>query len=418
MLRKLLKYMIREGAMAFEDAAGRRFVFGDGSPPVCTVKLHRRSLEWSLLLNPPLKLGEAYMEGTLTFSDGGVADFIELLARNYQHLERHWLVRLSFLLARQARWLKQHNPVGKARRNVAHHYDLSRRLYDLFLDQDRQYSCAYFAEAHDDLERAQLDKKRHIAAKLRLDRPDLSVLDIGSGWGGLGLYIAQAAEARLTGVTLSEEQHKLSRERVAAAGLEGRVDFRLQDYRHVPETFDRIVSVGMFEHVGKKNYPEFFAKLRGLLKPDGVALLHTIARFNEPGPINPFIRKYIFPGADVPTLSEMLPPIEEAGLLVTDVEVLRLHYAETLRLWRERFERHRAEIAALYDERFCRMWEVYLVGCEMGFRHQGLMNVQVQLVRDQNALPLTRDYMLDWERAQAARESKAKRPAARQQAAE
>jgi len=418
MLRRLLKHMIREGALAFEDAGGRRFVFGDGSPPVCTLKLHRRSLEWSLLSIPPLKLGEAYMAGTLSFADGDLAAFVELLARNYGHLERNWLVRIGFGLARHARWLKQHNPVGKAQRNVAHHYDLSRRLYDLFLDADRQYSCAYFTELHDDLERAQLDKKRHLAAKLKLDRPDLAVLDIGSGWGGLGLYIAQAAGARLTGVTLSEEQHKLSRERVAAAGMEGRVDFRLQDYRHVTERFDRIVSVGMFEHVGKKNYPEFFAKLRALLQDDGVALLHTIARFNEPGPINPFIRKYIFPGADVPTLSEMLPVIEEAGLLVTDVEVLRLHYAETLRLWRQRFEQHRAEIAQLYDERFCRMWEVYLVGCEMGFRHQGLMNVQVQLVRDQNALPLTRDYMLDWERAQAAKEAKAKRSAARQQAAE
>ncbi len=417
MLRSLFKHMIRDGSLTFEDSRGRCFTYGDGSPPRCRIKLHRRALEWTLLLNPPLRMGEAFMDGTLTFEEGSLADFTELLARNYHNLERHWAVRVGFLLARQARWLKQHNPVGKAQRNVAHHYDLSRRLYDLFLDNDRQYSCAYFTEPHDDLERAQHDKKRHAASKLNLDRDGLEVLDIGSGWGGLGLYIADVAEARVTGVTLSEEQHKLSCERVAARGLEGRVDFRLQDYRHVTERFDRIVSVGMFEHVGKKNYPEFFNKLRDLLKDDGVAMIHTIARFNEPGPINPFIRKYIFPGADVPTLSEMLPVIERSGLLVTDVEVLRLHYAETLRLWRERFEAQRAEIAKLYDERFCRMWEVYLVGCEMGFRYQGLMNVQVQLVRDQKALPLTRDYMQDWERAQIAREAR-KRPAARQQAAE
>ncbi len=405
MLRSLFKYMIREGALVFEDARGRRFTYGDGSPPSVRVKLHRRSLEWTLLLNPPLRMGEAFMDGTLTLEEGDLAAFIELIARNYGNLERHWLVRLGFVMARQARWLKQHNPVGKAQRNVAHHYDLSRRLYDLFLDNDRQYSCAYFTEAHDDLERAQHDKKRHAASKINLDRPGLSVLDIGSGWGGLGLYIAKVADARVTGVTLSEEQHKLSRERVTAAGLDGRVDFRLQDYRHVTERFDRVISIGMFEHVGKKNYAEFFGKLRDLLKDDGVAMVHTIARFNEPGPINPFIRKYIFPGADVPTLSEMTPVIEEAGLLITDVEVLRLHYAETLRLWRQRFTENRAEIAKLYDERFCRMWEVYLVGCEMGFRHQGLMNVQVQMVRRQEALPLTRDHMLDWERAQAAKET-------------
>lgn len=412
MIKSLLKFMIREGSLAVEDAAGKVIVVGDGSEPACRIKIHQRSLEWKLILNPPVKMAEAYMDGTFTIEQGDIGAFTEVVARNYTHLENHWMVRLAFRLQRQARWFKQYNPIGKAQKNVAHHYDLSGRLYDLFLDRDRQYSCAYFEEAHDDLERAQHDKKRHIAAKLLLDKPDLEVLDIGSGWGGMGLYLASVASARVTGVTLSQEQHKLSRERAEKAGLAERCDFRLQDYRTLTESFDRIVSVGMFEHVGKKNYEEFFSKLRDLMREDGICLLHTIARFNEPGPINPFIRKYIFPGADLPTLSEMLPVIEEQGLLVTDIEVLRLHYAETLRIWRERFNKNRAAIAELYDERFCRMWELYLVGCEMGFRHQGLMVVQVQLTRKQQSVPLTRDYMFEWERAQAERDSEDRQQAA------
>ncbi len=412
MMKRLLKAMIKEGALAIEDAGGAVTIVGDGSEPVCRIKLHKRSLEWSLLINPPLRVSEAFMEGELTIEEGDIGEFCEVVARNYEHLERHWLVRLAFGLQRHTRWLKQYNPIGKAKKNVAHHYDLSGRLYDLFLDRDRQYSCAYFVDEHDDIERAQLDKKRHIAAKLLLDKPELRLLDIGSGWGGLGMYLASVADARVTGVTLSEEQHKLSRERAEKAGLAGRCDFRLQDYRTLTERFERIVSVGMFEHVGKKNYREFFDKVRALVSEDGVCLLHTIARFNEPGPINPFIRKYIFPGADIPTLSEMLPVIEDSGLFVTDIEILRLHYAETLKVWRQRFNANRAAVAELYDERFCRMWELYLVGCEMGFRHQGLMVVQVQMTRRQDALPLTRDYMVDWERAQAAREAQGQQQAA------
>lgn len=412
MIKSLLNFMIRDGALEIEDAAGKVFVVGDGSEPKVRIKIHKRALEWTLLLNPPVKMAEAYMDGSFTIEKGDIAGFTEVVAKNYSHLEAHWMVKLAFRLQRQARWFKQYNPIGKAQKNVAHHYDLSGRLYDLFLDRDRQYSCAYFEEAHDDLERAQHDKKRHIAAKLLLKKPDLNILDIGSGWGGMGLYLASVASARVTGVTLSQEQHKLSRERAEKAGLADRVDFRLQDYRTLTERFDRIVSVGMFEHVGKKNYEEFFGKLRGLMNEDGVCLLHTIARFNEPGPINPFIRKYIFPGADLPTLSEMLPVIEENGLLVTDIEILRLHYAETLRIWRERFNKNRKEIAELYDERFCRMWELYLVGCEMGFRHQGLMVVQVQLTRRQESVPLTRDYMFEWEREQAARDGDRRQEAA------
>jgi len=296
--------------------------------------------------------------------------------------------------------VKQKNPVRRAKANVAHHYDLSSRLYDLFLDADRQYSCAYFRSPQDSLEQAQESKKRHLASKLLLDRPGLKVLDIGSGWGGLANYLAERADCQVTGVTLSVEQHKASVERARKRGLSHKVRFHLKDFREVEQKYDRIISVGMFEHVGKKDYRKFFTKVRDLLEDDGVCLLHSIGRFDEPGPINPFIRKYIFPGADLATLSEVLQPIEEAGLFVTDIEILRLHYAETLRHWTERFRAHREEIAALYDERFCRMWELYLVGCEIAFRLQHLMVFQIQLSRRLETLPLTRDYMYEVDHGQ------------------
>jgi cyclopropane-fatty-acyl-phospholipid synthase len=276
---------------------------------------------------------------------------------------------------------------------------LSGQLYDLFLDRDRQYSCAYFTSPGDSLETAQENKKRHIAAKLLLDRPGLNILDIGSGWGGMALYLAAEASADVIGVTLSVEQHKVSEARAEAAGLTDQVRFQLCDYRQVTGCYDRIVSVGMFEHVGKKNYGEFFAKLNGLLADEGVALLHAIGFSDAPGPINPFIRKYIFPGADLASLSEVFAAAERSGMIVTDVEILRLHYADTLRHWRKRFMANWQHIAALYDERFCRMWEFYLVTCEIGFRFRSMMVFQVQLAKQSNAVPMTRDYMVDWERA-------------------
>jgi cyclopropane-fatty-acyl-phospholipid synthase len=277
---------------------------------------------------------------------------------------------------------------------VAHHYDLSEELYRLFLDDDMQYSCAYFREPGMSLERAQLEKKRLLTAKLYIDRPGLKVLDIGSGWGGLGLHLAREANCDVTGVTLCVEQHRVSQDRARAAGLDKHISFDLRDYREVQGSFDRIVSVGMFEHVGKGNYPEFFDKVRDLLTDDGVCVLHTIGRSNEPGPVNPFVRKYIFPGGDLPCLSEVLPIVERTGLLVTDIEVLRLHYAETIRHWRRRFDANRARIRDLYDERFCRMWEIYLIGAELSFIHQNLVVFQIQLAKRPDAVPLTRDYMV------------------------
>ncbi|MPZ10057.1 MAG: methyltransferase domain-containing protein [Kiloniellaceae bacterium] len=397
LFQKLLQKVIQQGSLRLIDARGKIHDCGDGTGRRCTMRLHNRLLEYKLILNPPLYLGEAYMNGEATLEEGSLRDFLALLARNYHHLENNRLVRFAFALGRHTRRLKQYNPIGKAQKNVAHHYDLSGQLYDLFLDTDRQYSCAYFRSGEESLEQAQADKKKHLAAKLLFDRPGLKLLDIGSGWGGLGLYLAQAGDCEVTGVTLSTEQHKVSQERARKAGLDERVQFHLRDYREDNNKYDRIVSVGMFEHVGKKNYPEFFRKVSELLDEDGVFVLHSIGRVNEPGPVNPFIRKYIFPGTDVPTLGEVLPVIEDAMLVVTDVEVLRLHYAETLRIWEERFQANRAKIAELYDERFCRMWEAYLVGCEMGFRYQGLMVFQIQITKKIDAVPITRDYIHDWE---------------------
>jgi cyclopropane-fatty-acyl-phospholipid synthase len=339
------------------------------------------------------------MDGLLTIEEGTLYDFLEVAARNYGNLQRSALYKLINTVARR---LKQYNPVHRARRNVAHHYDLSDQLYDLFLDRDRQYSCAYFTAESDSLEAAQENKKRHIASKLLLDRQRLKVLDIGSGWGGLGLYLAQEAGADVTGVTLSTEQHKVSQARAADAGLAERVRFHLRDYREEQGRYDRIVSVGMFEHVGVPHYREFFQKLKNLLADDGVALLHSIGSMGPPGGTNPWLQKYIFPGGYTPALSEVMEAVQAAGLWVTDIEILRLHYAETLRAWRQRFAANRERVRALYDERFCRMWDFYLTGCELSFRYGDQMVFQMQLAKEQHAVPLTRDYMVDWERAHLA----------------
>jgi len=408
LLPGLLKQMIRQGSLTLVHADGRRSTFGDGGEPKAAIRLRDARLERRLAVNPALRVPEAYMEGELTLEEGTeLRVLLDLIARNWAALERQPLYRAVNTLLRQGRRLKQFNPVGKAQRNVAHHYDLSGVLYDHFLDPDRQYSCAYFRDPSVSLEQAQYDKKRHLASKLYLETPGLKTLDIGSGWGGMGLYLARETGCDVTGVTLSVEQHKLSQERAAKEGLGERCRFKLQDYRDESGPYDRIVSVGMFEHVGKRNYDEFFAKIYDLLADDGVCVLHSIGRFDEPSPINPFVRKYIFPGADVPTLSEVTASVERSGLFSTDIEILRIHYAETLRHWYERFQENRERVAELYDERFCRMWEMYLAGCEMGFRHQGLMVFQLQLTKKLETLPLTRDYMVDWERENPGRHARA-----------
>jgi cyclopropane-fatty-acyl-phospholipid synthase len=401
LLAKILQSLLHTGTLTIVDAGGRSHrVTGARQGPEVTIRAHDRLTPWRLVVNPRLAIGESYMNGTLTVDDGRLYDFLDLLGYNMAALERSrwmsWQFRLQWLL----RWLQQRNPVGRAQRNVAHHYDLNGALYDLFLDRDRQYSCAYFETPDASLEVAQAAKKRHILAKLRVE-PHHKVLDIGSGWGGLGLYIAREAEADVTGVTLSSEQHAVSTQRAASEGLAGRVRFKLQDYRLETQRYDRIVSVGMFEHVGARHYDEYFAKVRELLADDGIMLLHSIGRMEPPGGTNSWIRKYIFPGGYTPALSEVLAAIERAGLWVTDIEILRLHYAQTLRHWRQRFMANREEVKRLagLDDRFCRMWEFYLAGCEMSFRHMNQMVFQLQLAKRVDTVPLTRDYMYEAERA-------------------
>src|SRR5437764_5694454 len=343
LLASALPRFIRIGRLSLIDAAGKTHVF-EGSPgPSASVRLHDPSLHWKFLLSPRFYVPDAYMNGGLTIEEGSLYDFLDILTLNEEGSPGGRLMRLGDIAGRVLRSIHQYNPVHRARRNVEHHYDLSDQLYELFLDRDRQYSCAYFQSPEDDLETAQANKKRHIAAKL-LIRPGQRVLDIGSGWGGLALYLASECGAEVTGLTLSVEQHKAAVRRAAAAGLSERVRFHLRDYREETGHYDRIVSVGMFEHVGLNHYPAYFAKLKELLVPDGVALLHSIGRMDGPGTTNPWLRKYIFPGGYSPALSEVVPVAERTRLWITDIEILRLHYADTLRLWRGRFERNRERI--------------------------------------------------------------------------
>ncbi|HEY3636595.1 MAG TPA: cyclopropane-fatty-acyl-phospholipid synthase family protein [Rhizomicrobium sp.] len=397
MLQRLFASIVKTGTLILLTADGRRMSFGTGAPEV-VMRLHDRKAYRELGLNPELKLGELYMDGRLSVENGDIADLLDLLMSNLAQVPATRLMNILRYFRRATRRIAQHNRPRRSRSNVAHHYDLSGRLYDIFLERDRQYSCAYFSAPGETLEDAQIGKKRHIAAKLFLDRPGLNVLDIGSGWGGLALDLARDCDANVLGVTLSEEQIAVAQKRAQTANLAERCRFELIDYRALGGTFDRIVSVGMFEHVGVPHYPAFFDKMRTLLNDDGVAVLHTIGRSDGPGFTNPWIAKYIFPGGYTPALSEVVPVIERAGLIVTDVEILRLHYAETLKEWRRRFRAQWNTAAELYDERFCRMWDFYLASAEMGFRREGLVVFQIQIARKIDALPITRDYMFETER--------------------
>jgi cyclopropane-fatty-acyl-phospholipid synthase len=400
LLASLLRRLVRVGRLTLIDAGGAVHRFGDGdeNASAVTIRVHDPSLHWRLALRPELVAGEAYMDGTLTVEDGSIYDFLDLIGRNVARSGKTSVRVPTSKLRRLLRRVRQFNPVARAERNVAHHYDLTGTLYELFLDSDRQYSCAYFSRPDDSLETAQERKKRHIAAKLRL-RPGMRVLDIGCGWGGLALYLAEHCGADVTGITLSREQLDVATERAAERGLSDRVRFELRDYRALTGTYDRIVSVGMFEHVGVNHYRTYFRTVNDRLADDGIALVHTIGRCEPPGGTNPWLQKYIFPGGYTPALSEVVAAIERAPLYTTDVEILRLHYAETLRHWRARFLHNRPAIAGIYDERFCRMWEFYLAACEISFRYLRLVVFQIQLTRSQEALPIIRDYMVDDERA-------------------
>ena len=384
-----LRRFVRRGSFTVTTAGGRTCTFGDGTGPPLAIRFTTVRAQRAVLFDPELKLGEAYMDGTIVVEQGSIADLLGLLLSQGHHWPRNWAVlRLLRYLFRR---LQQLNLRSRARSNVAHHYDLDGRLYALFLDADQQYSCAYFENSDQSLDDAQLAKRRHLAAKLRVGR-GTTVLDIGSGWGGLALYIAEIAGAQVTGITLSKEQYNRSRSRALERGQRD-VKFELLDYRDIAGRFDRIVSVGMFEHVGVGFYDAFFGQCAKLLADDGIALLHTIGRSDPPSVTNPWIAKYIFPGGYIPALSEVLPVIERAGLIVTDVEVLQLHYAETLKSWRERFLAHRDEVLRLYDQRFLRMWEFYLACSEMAFRRGNMVVFQIQMAKQKGAIPVTRDYV-------------------------
>ena len=393
--------IIKSGDLTIAFADGSNLKFGDGTGKPVTLRFKTDAVIRDIALDPNLKLGEAYMNGDIEFPSSDVYDFLELAFRNareHRYTLSNWqkfLQQARHLATAVGSW----NTLSKSRSNVQKHYDLSGELYDLFLDPDRQYSCAYFQDPSDDLEQAQLAKKRHIASKLIMDRENLKVLDIGSGWGGMALHLARQFNANVMGVTLSDEQHAVSTQRAREDGFAGQVEFRLQDYRQLDSKFDRIVSVGMFEHVGRKHYRTYFDKCSAMLERDGVMLLHTIGQSEPPTPTNPFIKKYIFPGGYIPSLSDVIAPIERSGLIVTDIEVLRLHYAETLKAWRASFIEHWDKAAELYDEAFCRMWDFYLASSEVAFRWQDLVVFQIQLAHDPRAVPLTRDYMSDGEKA-------------------
>ena len=392
MLDQLLRHLVKNGNMRVKLPDGRQETYGDGSGSTVSVVIHDQKTVRRLIMNPELAVGEAYMDGDLTIEGDDLRGFIAIMLANKNDHGMVWWLRPLEFLRKSFRWIWQFNPATRAKRNVAHHYDLSGELYDLFLDKDRQYSCAYFRSPDDTLEQAQENKKHHIARKLLL-KPGMSVLDIGCGWGGMALTLARDYGAHVVGVTLSEEQHALATQRAREAGLADRVEFRLMDYREVTETFDRIVSVGMFEHVGVPHYREYFRQVHDRLKPNGVALIHTIGRSDGPGSTSPFIRKYIFPGGYVPAMSEATAAIEQEDLFIDDVEVWRLHYARTLEHWQQRFDANIGKAREIYDDRFCRMWRYYLIGAELTFRHDDQVVFQFQLSRDQEAVPLTRDYL-------------------------
>jgi cyclopropane-fatty-acyl-phospholipid synthase len=397
LLWRAFRSIVHTGDLKVRDCKDEVHEFGDKTGKTVAVHIRDARIERALLLDPYLAVAEGYMDGDIVMEAGSIYDLLALIARNIGNGDLPGWMHVVDKFRHLTRFFRQMNDPGRARRNASHHYDLPGSLYDLFLDKDKQYSCAYFEKGTETLEEAQLAKKRHIARKLCL-APGQTVLDIGSGWGGLALHLAREAGVKVLGITLSVEQERYAKARAEAEG-EKDVAFRLCDYRGVNETFDRIVSVGMFEHVGVPNYRAFFGKISDNLKDRGVALLHTIGRLSGPGVTNPFIAKYIFPGGYSPALSEIVPAIERSGLVITDIEVLRLHYAETLAAWRRNFDSAWAEAANLLSERFCRMWQFYLAGCEVGFRYQNIAVFQIQLAKRLDAVPLTRDYLYGQQKA-------------------
>ncbi|MDQ3144782.1 MAG: cyclopropane-fatty-acyl-phospholipid synthase family protein [Pseudomonadota bacterium] len=397
LIDSLIGKILKQGQLTLITPDGERKTYGPGGGRALTVRVTDTKVLLDLVRSPRLGLGEAYMDGRMMIEDGNILDLMTMVVGGIRWEDK--AVGRTALNKGKNKWraLFRRNPADASRRNVAHHYDVGNDLYRLFLDDDLQYSCAYFTDPANGLEQAQADKKAHIAAKLYL-KPGQRVLDIGCGWGGTALYLNRVAGVEVLGVTLSEEQLKVARRRAEEAGVADKVKFELTDYRSVTGTFDRIVSIGMFEHVGAPHYDEFFAACRALLAKDGVMLLHTIGKFGKAAAApDPFTEKYIFPGYHLPSLSQMCAASEKVRLIASDVETLRLHYAYTLRHWLERTVAARGEIEAMYDARFFRMWEFYLAGAIVGFECGTMCNYQVQYIRDRRALPITRDYMAEAE---------------------
>jgi cyclopropane-fatty-acyl-phospholipid synthase len=388
----MLRRLLQKGSLQVALPDGQSHTYGDGSGTPLRLHIHDLATVRHLVLNPEMALGEAYMNATLTIEEGDLQGLLGLIVANRDAAPLVWWQRVLPRLRIALRRFSQNNAIPRSHRNVAHHYDLSDDLYDLFLDADRQYSCGYFRDPNDTLEQAQANKMHHIARKLMIE-PGMRVLDIGCGWGGMARTLARDYGAEVLGITLSECQHAYATEIAAREGLADRAQYRLCDYRDVTGTFDRIVSVGMFEHVGLPHYNTYFKTIRDRLSPDGIALVHTIGWTGPPDATNPWIAKYFFPGGYVPTMSEVMKSVEQSRLWATDVETWRLHYADTLRHWSDRFEKNHDKIRALYDERFVRMWRFYLAACEQTFRHGRQAVFQFQLSRCIGAVPLTRDYL-------------------------
>jgi cyclopropane-fatty-acyl-phospholipid synthase len=399
LLSTLLRRVIRRGTLHVYDADGRRHTFsGVPAEPVVTMRLHNKSLYTKFFFNPELYVGEAYMDGELTFEEGSTCyDFLELFSINRSGLTGHPVQNILKYIWRSLRRFEQYNPIRRALKNASHHYDLSDDFYRLFLDDDLQYTCAYYRSPDDTLEEAQLNKKHHVCAKLKIE-DGMKIAELGCGWGGLALYLAQVADVEVTAVNLSIEQIRVGRDRARKLGLEDRVHFEHMDYRELQGTYDRVVSVGMLEHVGFRHYDEFFVKFRSLLKEDGFGLVHSIGRNAPPGTVSAFLRKYIFPGGYAPSLSEVLAAAERQRICIADCEMLRMHYYYTLQHWRARFMANWDKAAAIYDERFCRMWEFYLVSSQLAFLNGSEMVFHLVLANKRDSVPIVRDYMVDDER--------------------
>ena len=392
-LLNFLRKLIKDDGFELVDANKKSHIIGKPKKenPI-KLKILDKSLHWKLLMNPDLYLGEGYMDGSIVIENGTLTEFLDIALKNVGRKHTNEISNILGKFRRVYRYLTNLNLIGKSKENVAHHYDISEKFYDLFLDEKRQYSCAYFKNEDDTLEIAQNNKIDHIIKKLNL-KPNQKVLDIGCGWGTLAIDIAKKTQCEVVGITLSENQLEYAKKKAKEMNLENQVEFRLADYRQLNEKFDRVVSVGMFEHVGRKFYQKYFNKVFDFLNEDGVALIHTIGSINPPRAPQPWITKYIFPGGYTPSLSEVSAPIEKSGLILSDIEVLRTHYQHTLRNWKDRFISKKEEVLEMFDEKFFRMWEFYLASCEMAFKWGDQVVFQLQLAKDNSSVPNTRDYI-------------------------